>query len=189
MVRIRHIRRQCTAAVPYAITILDPEPTHGLQQVRELLFREILHFITEHPHIGTTGTDGRTVQRDEGEVETGVEHHGIAPVGTYVVHAVAPLFRRFLVHNIMDALLPPQLRQSVHQRGNHILMQIGIRIGHPCERCTRAVLRHLLHPFSQHLHRLGRCTSCNPIERPRHHHGNELRHPVGIAYLHIIRYL
>ena len=76
--------------------LFDPEPTHGFSKFVNFSSGKYFTSSPNTPDIGTTGTDGRTVQRDEGEVETGVEHHGIAPVGTYVVHAVAPLFRAVL---------------------------------------------------------------------------------------------
>ena len=54
---------------------------------------------------------------------------------------------------------------------------------------ARAVVNHFLHTFGKHLHRFGAGTSGHPVERPRHHEGDELRHPVGVAHLDIIRSL
>ena len=51
MVRIRHIRRERSATIPYRIAILDIETTDSLQQIGKFLFREILHFIAEYSDI------------------------------------------------------------------------------------------------------------------------------------------
>ena len=62
MVRVRHIGRKGTTAIPDTVPILHPKATHRLQQVRELFFREILHLVPEYAYIRASRTDCRAVQ-------------------------------------------------------------------------------------------------------------------------------
>ena len=51
VVGVGHVGSEGTAAVPDAVAVLDAEASDGLQQVGELILREILHLVAEHPDV------------------------------------------------------------------------------------------------------------------------------------------
>ena len=185
---VGHIGRKGTTTVKHACAVLRAVPAHRLHEVGNLLFLEILGFVSKDIDIGGTGEGGGAVERAEPNIHAGKEDDGalvgdqavewlpemgLQPVGEVLLLAVGKGGRLFL-DDVMNTLAEAFAFEAFENGGENVGGEVAKRVGYPDARSAGHIVHHFDKAFDLHVGGLGRATSEDSKKASRHDQGDEL---------------